>query len=384
MRSVIGVVALVIAYFFSSKISQNPIAPLIYLLLSVASVVVILSEPLFSGLLALGRQKTVAAFDSARGILMLVGVSLVMIFKGGIVAIALLQAVLYLATFIILLLIIYRHYKLKINIATMWTALKTSFIYGISGQLFAIYSRIPIVLLAYFTNDRQVGYYTAAMRVVAIVQVVGGGIYSRAFVPSLFESIKISRERFEATSRFMFAYFTLFGALVGIGFFVLAEPIILILMGSQFYDSIFVLRVLSLAVFLIFVQFAPDAAMTAGNKNVKKVIFQVIGPIAGLLAGFLFVPKFQAIGAAYTQVVIMTVLLTLFLSYSLKQNFVNLQTLWQIRLPIAGVGICGIIGLLVFKHSYVLLTIVFCSSSAGVMWFWIKQNRTFLSIKSAV
>jgi PST family polysaccharide transporter len=377
MRIVIGIVALVIAYFFSSKLSRNPQAPLIYIFLSIASLVVIVSEPLFSGMLALGRQKTVAAFESIRGIVLLVGVSILMLCHCGVIALAMLQAALYVGTLIVLLFISYRHYGLSINFGSMWHAFSTSFIYGISGQLYSIYSRAPIVLLALFTNDKQVGYFTAAMRVVGIAQVIGGGMYSRAFVPSLFEYIKISRDKFNAASRFMFVYFTLLGALAGIGLFVLAEPIILILMGKQYHESIFILRVLAFALFLIFTNFAPDAAMTAGNKNVTKVLFQIFGPVAGLLSGPFLIHTFQAAGAAYTEIVIMMILLTLFLTFSVKEHFVSLKKLLQIGFPIIGIGLCGAICLVVFKHSFVPLIAVFCCSSSVILWLWIKRNKSF-------
>jgi Membrane protein involved in the export of O-antigen and teichoic acid len=378
MRMVIGAVALVIAYFFSSKISRNPLAPVIYLFLSVASLVIILSEPLFSGMLALGRQKTVAKFESVRGILLLLGIAILMVLKRGVISVVLFQAFLYLATLIVLFYISHRHFALSLNFSSMWHAFRTSFIYGVSSQLYSIYSRVPIVLLALLTTDKQVGYFTAAMRVVGLVQVVGGGIYSRAFVPTLFEYMKISREKFIAASGFMFAYFTLLGALVGISFFVLAEPIILVLMGGQYHDSILVLRILSFALFLIFANFAPDAAMTAGNKNVKKVMFQIIGPVAGLLTGPFLVTRYQAAGAAYTEIVIMTILLILFSVYSIKENFVNLRIFGQIRFPVIAIGLCGALSLALFGHSIIPLILVFCCSSGVIFWFWMKRNQSFL------
>ena len=81
VRLLIGFPALVIAYFFSARMAGGISYNAIYIALSLASAAVFLSEPMYSVLQVLGKQKNIAIVESLRGFITLIGIVILVIFS---------------------------------------------------------------------------------------------------------------------------------------------------------------------------------------------------------------------------------------------------------------------------------------------------------------
>lgn len=91
----IGICAMVIAYLFSSVVTKNEKAPLIYLPLALACISTICTELFFAALEVKGRQKLVAFFEIGRGVVFLSGFLALDFIKLDIVSFAWFQGLLY-------------------------------------------------------------------------------------------------------------------------------------------------------------------------------------------------------------------------------------------------------------------------------------------------
>ncbi len=340
VRLAIGVPALVIAFFFSSKMTAGHLYGMVYLFLALASAAVFLSEPMYSVLQVLGRQRIVAAIESVRGVGSLLGIAALVVLRRGVTEMALLQAVIYIAVFVWLAVVTLRVSPPTFNFREAIRQFQTSFVYGISGLVFSLYSRIPFLYLSYFKGPMAVGYYAAAYRILSVLYVVGAGAYQRAFLPSLFGLHSKDIGAFRAAGNFMQKYFFIFGFFSAVALYIGADTVILLLMGHKYAPSIGIMRVLSLSVFLSFLLYSGDACMTAANKNYRKIVFQVVGTVAGAGAGLYLVQQYGIMGTACLDILIRLILLCLFLSYTYKMHYMDFASIARF-IPAFAIAVAG-------------------------------------------
>jgi O-antigen/teichoic acid export membrane protein len=367
VRAVIGFPALVVAYFFSSKMTAGHSYGLVYTFLALASAAVFLSEPMYSVLQVLGRQRTVAAIESLRGISSLVGIAALVILKRGVTEMACLQAVIYVAIFVWLTVTTLRASPLAFDIGETVAQFKSSFVYGISGLVFSLYSRIPFLYLSYFKGPVAVGYYAAAYRILSVLYVVGAGAYQRAFLPSLFGLHGRDIGAFRRAGNFMQKYFFIVGFASAIALYIAADSIILLLMGHKYAPSIGIMRFLSLSVFFGFPLYSGDACMTAADKNIRKIVFQVIGTAVGAAAGLFLIRRFGIWGTAATDILIRLVLLAMFLSYTYKMRFMDFESIARF-IPAFSLAVAGsIAAVYLMPHSLVVRPLVMGAAVSAIM-----------------
>lgn len=337
MRIILGAFALAIAFFVSGKMTSAPGAGIIYLFLAIASAAVFCADPLYGALQLLGRQNIVAAFESLRGMLMLLMSIGFLFFHAEVKTLAALQAIIYMGSFIAFALYSRKLLALRLNPRSMPRTFARSLVFGLSGQLFALYSKMPLLSLAFFAGNAATGLFSAAYRIADLAIVGGASIYLRAFIPSLFEYYHAGTSSFSAACSFLQSFMLLAGVVAATTLFALAEPVITLMMGEQYRDAAHLLRWLSPTVALSFITYVPDAAMTVSNRNPVKVFFQVLTTIIGACAAILLIPRLGAMGAVYTDLIIMGSQVALLVPYALKKGLVRRDDFIKVALPLAGV-----------------------------------------------
>jgi O-antigen/teichoic acid export membrane protein len=356
-----------------------PGAGTIYLLLAVSSAALFCADPLYGALQLLGRQNIVAAFESLRGILMLLMSIAFLVFRAEVKMLAALQAVIYAGSFIAFALSTRRILALRFNPQSMLRTFGRSLIFGASGQLFALYSKLPLLSLAFFASGRATGLFSAAYRVADLAIVGGASVYLRAFIPSLFEYYHAGKAPFAAACSFLQSLMALAGVIAAATLFALAEPVITLLMGEQYRAAAHLLRWLSPTVALSFVTYVPDAAMTASNRNVVKVVFQAFATIIGAITAFLLVPRFGAMGAVFTDLIIMSVQVALFVPYAFRNGLVRPNDFSKVIPPLAGVVFAAATSNYFAGGRPWAVALWYCGIAGTIVLFWaLKFGRPLI------
>jgi len=368
VRLIIGIPALIIAYFFSSKMTAGRSFTLVYVFLAVASAAVFLSEPMYSVLQVLGKQKTVAAIESARGILSLAGIGALVILHGTVAWMAGLQGVIYIIMLVWLSAVTLKAARPSFNLSDAVSQFVSSFVYGISGLIFSLYSRIPILYLSYFKGPIAVGYYAAAYRLLAVLYVVGAGAYQRAFLPSLFGLHKSDPKAFQAAANFMQKYFLLIGFLSAACLYTCADLIIIPLMGRHYLPSVGLMRLLSLSALMNFMLFTGDGSMTAADRNLHKIFIQAGGTIFGALAGYVLIRGCPgATGAVLTDILIRAVLMISFIAYCYRNGFLHFAAISRFIPAMLLISLCAILSVQFWPNAMILRPAIMAVVAAGIV-----------------
>ncbi|NLY01567.1 MAG: flippase [Rhodopirellula sp.] len=176
-------------------------------------------------------------------------------------------------------------------------------IFSLVGVI-SIYTSLDKVMLGYLTDDRQVGLYSAADRLVKVIVVLVTSM-GVVLVPRL--SYYVQQKRFTEYSRLAnlsvrvlaFVSFPAAAALI-----VLARPVILLFCGSRFEPSSPLVQIMGINVVLIaFSSFIGYQVLYSQGKERLLVCSVLFGAVSNLILNWLLIPQWQAMGAAVATLV---------------------------------------------------------------------------------
>ncbi len=387
VRIGIALVAFIIVYvytfFISLKFNDNSL----YFPLALAGFSVVSTEPFFSVLQVKGLQKIASLIQMGRGLLFLAGTILISFMKVDILIYSWFQGILYISTLLCVLMTVPRIAPVAIGFSQIKTQVRDSLPFGVSGMIYAIYSQLPILILAYFYPGREVGIYATAARFVDVIFIVGAGVNNKAFLPLLFGLYSSSLEKFRKVSDFMQKGFTLLGIFLAVLLFISSDALILILVGKDFVKSIVVNRILCWSIFVNFCIIGAGATITASDRISKKIVFQLTATVLGAIFGLLLIRKYMAYGAAFTALFVCFILAVLYLPFALRHRLLYIHGYRKILFLSVVMLLLGGISMVIFKTAYLMriaffLISTFClCASTFVKMFkdYVHSNEALLS-----
>jgi O-antigen/teichoic acid export membrane protein len=174
---------------------------------------------------------------------------------------------------------------------------------GIAGLLFILLLRLDVTLLSFLSGEAEVGIYAAAYRLVESTQFLAWAI-SSAMLPWLARAERVAAGEGGLARGYELGLKAMFAVLLPIGlvFVLFAEPIVDLLYGSAFRDSVLPLQLLGLTSALYGIQ--SFAITTFIARDAAGTFARIVAAVVALnLAGNLIaIPRYGANGAAATAV----------------------------------------------------------------------------------
>jgi PST family polysaccharide transporter len=167
-----------------------------------------------------------------------------------------------------------------------------------------LYSNTTIIILGIYLTVTQVGYYSAAYRLIITAISVLSIPLTQALFPFISGSFSINKEKGIKDLQSIMPICLLFSFLYSIVFFVLAPFIINLFYGSDFYPAILVFRILSVIPFLVSVNsFLGFHALL--NLKMDKIFFRItlISAILGLITTVILSQTIGIIGGAISWII---------------------------------------------------------------------------------
>ncbi|MFH0855457.1 MAG: flippase [Candidatus Omnitrophota bacterium] len=191
------------------------------------------------------------------------------------------------------------HVRLKlVSVVDIADEFKDGWHIFISTAAISLYTTSNTFILGLFTNNTIVGYYSAAERIIKSGQKLLNPI-SQTIYPHISKLVADSKER--AVHFIKKALFIIGGGsfAISLSIFVLSGPIVRLLLGAQFTESITVLRILAFLPFIIALSniFGIQTMITFNMKEAFSRILIAAGFINIPLA-LILVPFFKHIGLA--------------------------------------------------------------------------------------
>jgi O-antigen/teichoic acid export membrane protein len=208
---------------------------------------------------------------------------------------------------------------------------------GVMGQ---VYLKIDVILLAHFKTDADVGFYTAAYRIVLFllgIRAMGLDVIFPTMSRYLSQSSHKLSELISSVQKIAISV----GIPAGVAGTVLAKPIIELAFGKGYLPSVPVFIILIWSVTIQSLNFTyPQLQIAANRSKTYMMIINAVG-LLNFILNLLLIPSFGMLGAAVATVAVD--LLSLILFFSASKKIVHSDLARLLSMPVLASVIMGIV-----------------------------------------
>lgn len=179
--------------------------------------------------------------------------------------------------------------------------IKAAFPVAVSLVFTLIYFKLDTIILSLIKPARDVGIYSVAYKVLEVV-IFLPAIYIGLVMPRLSKWAAEDKAEFTRTFRQTFDVLSIFVFHFCLYLFLMSDHVVRVIGGSEFTESGGVLKILSLAIFLIFFGNLGGNAIVALNLQRKGMWIYISGAIVNVVANILLIPRYSYFAAAWTTV----------------------------------------------------------------------------------
>jgi len=191
--------------------------------------------------------------------------------------------------------------KIKISVRTLEVKrhLKPLFLILSSALVTTIYLVFDTVILGFLTNDTNVGYYTASMRIAKISLSVMGAV-SIVLLPRL--TLIFHQQDYKTASSLLnrsIRFVIFLSVPIAMGIFCLSNEIISIFAGKDYLPAVNSLKILSFVVIFVGLAQVFSNQILLPLKQERKILYaSIVGVAISLSLNFTLIPIFMHVGAA--------------------------------------------------------------------------------------
>ncbi len=192
--------------------------------------------------------------------------------------------------------------------------LKDSWPLLLSSIAVVVYMKVDQIMLGQMVGDEAVGIYSAAVRISEVWYFIPTTIVASVF-PAILKARNSSEEQYYKKLQHLFDLMLWLSIGIALPVTFLSESVIKILFGETYLDASPILSIHIWASVFVFLGVASSKWFIAENKQILSFQRTIIGALINVLLNILFIPKFQAVGAATTTIIsyaIVTIISDLF------------------------------------------------------------------------
>lgn len=269
------------------------------------------------------------------------------------------------------------------NFRSAWSILKELKAFAGNSILGGMCARPEIIILSLFRNDAQIGFYSAAFRLVDV-----WSLLPQSYVTNVFPVLsRLHNERNQQRFKFVVGrsvkYLLTFSLPLATGLFIAARPIVELLYGQGFEPAVQALRVLawSLPLAAIFELLWP--VLMARDEQHLVLRSQVMATFGKFVGGYALIASFAALGAAIS-VPLMLLMQNMLLAFYVRRGGTPLRLARHGARPVLAVATMSIITVLLMGHTPLVVLIaaaaVVYAISVVFLGVFVRDERAWLRV----
>lgn len=193
--------------------------------------------------------------------------------------------------------------------AALLPLLRRAFPFALAALFAALQTRLSVILLEQLATTAQVGYFSAAARFVEAARMIPNAFFGALF-PAL-SALAADRLLMHHTFRRGMLGLGALGATTGLGFLLLAQPLVTLTYGAQFAPAIPVLQILGVSLLFSNLRGARTLYLYALGQERRVNWINGIVILVQAALSLLLIPAANALGVALVHVLIEIVALAL-------------------------------------------------------------------------
>jgi len=238
---------------------------------------------------------------------------------------------------------------------------------ALSSLFGAIYAYIDSVMMGYWKQITETGWYNAADRIITVTT-IPLGIISMSFYPVLSKFFKKSEKDFQKVWNYNLELMIILAFPLIIGGFVFASRIINFIYGQGFTPSILAFQILIFMAGILFISNPFGQIFIISNQQKKYFFITVFGALINIILNLILIPKFSLYGAAVSTVITNFLVLLLLLKFAFQFCSIKLLNL-EISLSFLVAVFSAFIMYFVISRPAIYYLNIFLSSIIGVITY---------------
>ena len=190
---------------------------------------------------------------------------------------------------------------------------------GVAMIFGVLYFRLDIVMLQLMTEEKVVGFYSAAYKLFEVAVVLSHSFMVVLF-PTLVEEYHSDRILFKSRFKQAIAIFSLTGGSIALVLWSFSREIIRMIYGDKFFPSANILDILAVATLFFFISFLLSHVLIAIGREKIDTWYLVGAAVLNITLNFIWIPQYGAIGAAWATLLCEIVLVAM-LSFQIQKSF---------------------------------------------------------------
>jgi O-antigen/teichoic acid export membrane protein len=179
------------------------------------------------------------------------------------------------------------------------------------GIIYTLYFKLDIVMLSKMKGEIFVGWYSVAANDLFFGLLFIPGVISTVTYPMFARHYAESIEKFRQSCNLTIKGLTVFGVGISAGTFVLAPQIVQLIFGSEYRESIPVLRIIAFAIPFVFAREPIGYALAVAGRVKTLMWLNICSLFLNFVLNLVLIPIYAHIGATIASVV--CIVLSLFL-----------------------------------------------------------------------
>lgn len=208
---------------------------------------------------------------------------------------------------------------------------------GLVAVLGIVHFRIDAILLSLLRPIGDVGVYNAAYRFLEQA-LVAPALFMTAIFPVLAGYAAAGDARLAATVRKALTFLLLIGAPIGVGAFVLAEPIVTLVAGPAFDEAATPLRILLVAVVIAFVSTLFVNLLIVYDVLGRLLAVSVLSVTLNIALNLVLIPRYSYNGAAVATVITEGLGAAVIALWAIRRCGVRIEWAPMLRIAVAAAG----------------------------------------------
>jgi len=244
--------------------------------------------------------------------------------------------------------------RIEIDLRFWKESLKHAWPFGLTAVFATVYYWIDSVMLSLMKGDELVGWYNAAYRLIFVLQFIPLAYFGAVF-PVMSRFYVSSNEFLRFTYERSFKYLLILALPIGAGTTLLANKIILLIFGIEYFHSIVALQILVWSTVLLFVTAPFFVLFDSLNKQI--VVTWVTGSCAllNVVLNLVLIPKYGVTGASIATVATQFVTLTLAFIWSRRIGYgISTKSIVNVLAKVSVSVAVMCVPIMYFKDFYIL------------------------------
>jgi O-antigen/teichoic acid export membrane protein len=247
--------------------------------------------------------------------------------------------------------------RIELDLSFCKETLKQAWPFALSGVFLTIYLWVDSVMLSSMKGNEAVGLYNAPYRLILILSFLPGAYFGAVF-PIMSRFYITSKDFLRFTHERSLKYMLILGVPIGVGTTILAEKIILLIFGSDYYPSVIPLQILIWSTVFTFISGVFVNLFQSVNR--QMILVWVLGSAAILkvVLNLALIPGHSYTGASIATLATSFVALALSLIWASRIGYgISIRNTIYIIIRVLVASAVIAVFLLYLKYFYILAVI---------------------------